>query len=209
MEEGEEREEREQRAFRLDFFIAIAALLVSSISAFALIYQTHVIGQQYAATIWPYLDVESFSSSTQEHIDLDNDGLGPALIRSAQLTIDGKPEQSWNDYFRMLVRGLPPRIKHASIHGSLEDIGPSYTIRPGYSKRLFAIDYNVPALANIIQRHRIELSFCYCSLNGNCWLLRTTPGDELSTKHTPVSACTSTASILSGPTSPSARPRRK
>jgi len=46
-----------EKAFRLDFFIAIAALLVSAISAIALIYQTRVIGDQYAATIWPYLSI--------------------------------------------------------------------------------------------------------------------------------------------------------
>jgi hypothetical protein len=41
-----------EKAFRLDFFIAIAALLVSAASTIALIYKTRVIGAQYAATIW-------------------------------------------------------------------------------------------------------------------------------------------------------------
>ena len=44
-----------EKAFRLDFFIAIAALLVSTLTAATLLYQTHVISDQYAATIWPYL----------------------------------------------------------------------------------------------------------------------------------------------------------
>ena len=42
-----------EKAFRLDFFIAIAALLISALTAGALVYQTRVIADQYAATIWP------------------------------------------------------------------------------------------------------------------------------------------------------------
>ena len=39
------------RTFRLDFFIAVAAVLISVITAGTLFYQTHVIGDEFAATI--------------------------------------------------------------------------------------------------------------------------------------------------------------
>ncbi|MGC2633018.1 MAG: hypothetical protein WA215_02280 [Candidatus Cybelea sp.] len=45
------------RNFRLDFFIAIAAVLISALTAGTLFYQTRVIGDEFAATIWPYLSV--------------------------------------------------------------------------------------------------------------------------------------------------------
>ena len=93
------------RAFRLDFFIAIAALLVSALTAGTLIYQTRVIGAQYAATIWPYLSVETtYDNPSGVTIALNNEGLGPALIHSAHLSVDGKDASSWYDYFIVLAR---------------------------------------------------------------------------------------------------------
>ncbi|MBV8375238.1 MAG: hypothetical protein JO302_06980, partial [Candidatus Eremiobacteraeota bacterium] len=100
-----------ERAFRLDFFIAIAALLVSALTAGTLIYQTHVIGAQYAAAIWPYLSVETtYDNPNGVTIALNNEGLGPALIHSARLSVDGKSVASWNDYFLTLARE-DPRIR--------------------------------------------------------------------------------------------------
>src|SRR5579863_2155170 len=95
------------RAFRLDFFIAIAALLVSALTAATLIYQTRVIGHQFAASTWPYLSVSTTLDPQAISLDLANDGLGPALIRSAQLTVDGRPLPSWNAYFQTLATEEP------------------------------------------------------------------------------------------------------
>ncbi len=106
-DEREEREGRRERALRLDFFIAIGALVISVLTTVTLIYQTHVISDQYAATIWPYLSVKDQVESNEERLTLTNDGLGPALVRSAQLTVDGKNLASWNDYLRMLSGRLP------------------------------------------------------------------------------------------------------
>jgi hypothetical protein len=92
------------RAFRLDFFIAIAAVLISAITAGTLFYQTHVIGDEFAATIWPYLSVGTTYVTGGETIEVANDGVGPALVRSAQLYVDGRKVRAWNDYLKALAR---------------------------------------------------------------------------------------------------------
>jgi hypothetical protein len=86
----------DEKRFRFDLFIALCALLVSSVAAGASAYQTYVISQQYQASIWPYLGF-SFSSGTKNlQITLKNYGLGPALVRYVSLTKDGKEVPSFS-----------------------------------------------------------------------------------------------------------------
>ena len=114
------------RGFRLDFFIAVAAVLISAVTAAALIYQTRVIGDQFAATIWPYLSVGDTYDVNGETIEVSNDGVGPALVRSAQLSVDGRAVPAWNDYLKVLMRdptlrGLFLRAQAAVLAGRADN----------------------------------------------------------------------------------------
>jgi hypothetical protein len=184
-----------EKAFRLDFVIAIAALLVSAASAFALIYQTRVIGQQYAATIWPYLSVNSTYSPNGVVIKVENDGLGPALIESAQLLIDAKPAPSWGTYVHDL-ESTPALLKHhRSISAS--SFGRATTIRPGDTNLLFGIAYKTPIDPRALTAHTIGVRLCYCSINDSCWRLAATPGRDSRNVPQPVSSCTENSAISS------------
>jgi hypothetical protein len=196
------------RAFRLDFFIAIAAVLISAITAGTLFYQTRVIGDEFAATIWPYLSVETTYNADGETIEVANDGVGPALIRSAQLYVDGRKAGAWNDYIKALahdpaLRGLFLRAQAAVRAGAgsratitMTSIAPSSTLRPGESRTLLKISlpFSVPLQAMV--RHTVALEFCYCSLNGSCWTLHAVAG-QINPDPAPVSHCIDRAAIQS------------
>jgi hypothetical protein len=197
-----------ERAFRLDFFIAIAALLVSALTAGTLVYQTRVIGDQFAATIWPYLDLGTTYDVNGETIEVSNDGVGPALIRSAQLRVDGKTVRAWNDYIRALardpgVRSALIRTRNALMKGSapqssisMSSIGPSSTLRPGESKTLLKITVTGSFPTEALAKHTLVLDFCYCSLNGSCWTLHTIPG-RISPDPQAIGHCAGNAAIES------------
>ncbi len=206
-----------EKAFRLDFFIAIAALLISALTAGALVYQTRVIADQYAATIWPYLSVTGTFGPNGGTLDLENDGLGPALIESAQLSVDGKVVPNWNDYLDVLVS--VPEIQAAVVHAaktnklviSTGSIGPSSTIRPGESKQLLSMSYDLNVPPAFLSRHVIALDFCYCSLNHSCWTFHSTPSSTGQSADTPVpiARCATAASIASIARSLSVHRRKK
>jgi hypothetical protein len=185
-----------EKAFRLDFVIAIAALLVSAMSAFALIYQTRVIGQQYAATIWPYLSVSSTYDLHGVLIQVANDGLGPALVGSAQLMVDDKPVSSWATYTRF-VTGPAIRLKPGGASISASSFGPGDTIRPGDTKLLFAIRYRNVVQRTVLTSHAVGIRLCYCSINNSCWNIVATPGKDNRTVPEPVSSCTENSAISS------------
>ncbi len=210
-----------ERAFRLDFVIAMGALLVSALTAGTLLYQTHVISAQYAATIWPYLSVETTNDPHGIKVEISNDGLGPALIRSAQLAVDGKNMPSWDAVFPVVARdpevrkmflsaipavraGLPSplMIRYSSI-------GRSTTLRSGQSRTLLSVNYTgeFPGLA--IAKHRVAMDFCYCSLNASCWKLNSVLNGEGGSDPQPVSHCTSSADIGSTLPSPAPHPPKR
>jgi hypothetical protein len=209
-----------EKAFRLDFFIALGALIVSALTAAALIYQTHVIADQYAATIWPYLSSEGDVSSSEMSLRVVNDGLGPALIQSAQLVVDGKNVSGWDGYFHALLQDGETRayfvhrrawlLSGKLFPGSIStgSLGPGTTIRPGDSRQLIKIE--LPgAPIDTMKRHTYDLKLCYCSLNKNCWTLDTTDVKAPNETH-PVAACTGSASIAAQAfTSPSDLRRKK
>lgn len=190
----------QDRSFRLDFFIAIAALLISAVSAMALIYQsrvigyqTRVIGDQYAATIWPYLSVRENYNLRQEQVVLANDGMGPALIRSAVLEIDGRPVPSWTEYMAMLTAeikaGAPQHGQ--SVAFTAQGVGAGSTLRPGASLPLFTASFSRDienAAVRMMLKHRLTLRFCYCSLNGSCWTMQASSFGPISMQ-APVQAC--------------------
>lgn len=206
------------RAFRLDFFVAIGALLVSALTAATLIYQTRVIGHQFAATTWPYLSISTTLDPQFISIEVANDGLGPALIRSAQLSVDGRPLSSWNDYFgtmakeELAVRQLFARAAALGNAGrptpltiSAGSIGPSSTLRPGESHQLVKVAFSGQMPASVMQaflRHRIALDFCYCSLEGTCWTLHGVPEENQPSEPQEVPSCADAHEIQSNPIVP-------
>jgi hypothetical protein len=211
-----------EKGFRLDFFIAIGALVVSVLTSLTLLYQTRIIGQQYAATIWPYLSSGTTADPNGIALTVANDGLGPALIESAQLSIDGVPVPSWGAYFVRLsrdptLRAFFLKTRRLSAAGKLPpdsgittgSISPGTTIRPG--DKLTILHVRLPGLPMpAVLRHSLVLDFCYCSLNGSCWTLHNDTQSEKSEQPKPVSRCTTSAAIsASFATSPSAPPRKK
>ena len=175
-----------ERLLRFESVIAICALLISAITGAAVVYQTHIIQNQYAATIWPYLGVDT-NVLNPRHVEIVivNDGLGPALIRSAQLFVDGRHLASWRDLALTIGRDAKPG--HAVFGTS--SINASTTIRPGATYRLFTAKLGADAAPAALKRHVVTLRFCYCSLNNSCWSLQSVVGEVTGEYPKSVASC--------------------
>jgi hypothetical protein len=154
---------------RFDTTIAVCALLLSAIAASASVYQTHVIAEENSAAVWPYI---SFTlSGGPEHVALtmQNNGLGPAIIRSNQIMLDGKPVDSWSTVFAQLSR------KAGHIASKSSSISGEAVLRPGEEFPLFDVR-GVHILRGLAQNEkRVHFTVCYCSLLENCWLKTAAP----------------------------------
>lgn len=201
-----------ERTLQFDSIIAVCALLISCLAVVTSVYQTwvfrdqtRVIHDQYAATIWPYLnindttDVSGVGRSAKVsliEVSLTNDGLGPALIRDAQLFVDSRPIPRWND-LRDLIDRAERRAGGKISHAQMSAIDASMTIRPGDSRQVFSVALSKGVPVQQFLEHNVQMNVCYCSLNGQCWMLRYTVARSNRAFPNPTGHCDTSNSIQS------------
>lgn len=167
--------------------IAVCAVLVSAVVAAASVWQTRVIANQLSATVWPYL---SFNLTVRDGLLrywVENEGLGPAIVRSATVTIDGKRVASLRAVALSLGSGRLPR-------GSLStsSLGAGEVLRPSQALDIVVFQGKVArAYAAAFQR-RATLAICYCSLLDQCWRLTSLADSAIPV---PVARCGEAAGI--------------
>jgi hypothetical protein len=156
-----------RRGIRIDLLIAVSALLVSTLATAASWWQSRVVAQQLSSQVWPYLSISTTYDPQYVAVDVVNDGLGPAIIRSVVLTVDGKPYANPSRAFRLVFK-LP---KRGSFSSQTSGLSPGSVIRASGSTRLFRINAPWAAPQFAAAAPRVDLRVCYCSLLGNCWLI--------------------------------------
>ena len=165
---------------KLDLILPIAALFVSVLSIYLawdnakvmqdLVHQNERLVQ---ANSMPRLShsIRTYSGGDADSrivFRLSNDGVGPAEIRSIEMTLDGKPVRSPDELLqRFGINGGPLSV--ARVENSM--------LRPGESIEYFKLD-SAPAIARPVSemiagsgQGRYAVRVCYCSVFEECWTL--------------------------------------
>jgi hypothetical protein len=146
----------------MDLVFSLSALLISAIAVAASLYQLHMASSSISAQTWPYLTIGWGYGNDQTSLALDNDGLGPALIRDVVLTVDGHPQSDVVSAMRQIVHGADGAL-------TLDALTAGVVVRAGRSLNVFDVR---GASWNERTRQalpRIDLQLCYCSVLGRCW----------------------------------------
>jgi hypothetical protein len=165
---------------RLDFAIAVSALIVSLVAAGAAVYQTRVIARQFSATVWPYVSFDRTNSPSSIELDIRNDGLGPAIVRNVAITWNGVSEPTIEALISAAVAADPRGMRAARaalVSGTKLAFSTSTPtagmVIPANTKHMIVrldgavlVRYYAPAIKHV------GLSLCYCSLTGSCWTLK-------------------------------------
>ncbi|HKE36266.1 MAG TPA: hypothetical protein VKB39_02480 [Candidatus Baltobacteraceae bacterium] len=168
----------------LESIMAVCALLVATIAAAAAAYQTYVINEQFSATVWPYVSFDTTSDTANGSFSLAvrNVGLGPAIVRSNTITLDGTPVgpgTTGNPVYTAFEGAIrdsqvaeQKRHKHGQIHMSTSSLSTGDVIPAGSS--IVLLQAQGPDLFSRITalRPHFDLSVCYCSVLGRCWMRR-------------------------------------
>jgi hypothetical protein len=151
-----------------DVIIAGLALLISALATAASWWQTHVIAQQLSAQVWPYVTVAGNYGAGELRLSVNNDGLGPAIIESFVLLVDGKPQRD----VVAAMHALVGPIKRGDAQSDLEvgSIAAGQVLRTNSATMLFSLRNKAvaPTLAAAMSR-RLTIRTCYCSIVENCW----------------------------------------
>jgi hypothetical protein len=191
-EESPKHRSRERRDFlalargvRLDLLIAVCALLISSLAAGASFWQARVLEEQLGAQVWPYVAVSYDIEGDTVKISINNDGLGPAVLRSETLAVDGVRERTFIDVMHAVlgphVLARLARGERAGIH--LDSSAPGSVVRPAESIVAYSLTskhFAAPLLRAIYKR--VDVTLCYCAIiPGKCWQ------SDVRSTHDPVS----------------------
>ncbi|MFO1506439.1 MAG: hypothetical protein U1F23_05075 [Lysobacterales bacterium] len=88
------------RGIRWDAIAAIIAALVGLLALCVSAYTAYIQRQQVRAQVWPYLLA---GNDDGKSIDVGNKGVGPAIVKTAQVFIDGTPQTTWSNVLAALA----------------------------------------------------------------------------------------------------------
>lgn len=163
----------EQRA-GVSRYETIIATLVGVSALFVSGYTAHVQRQQVRAAVWPILEYTTSNEPTIR-FTLQNKGVGPAIIRHVEVTLDGKPVLNWHDILQTILGPGEHQFSESTISGHVLSAGETMQIMVPYDSDGTPMtsakggplwDKMNPG------RGRVGVEICYASTLGDCWILR-------------------------------------
>lgn len=152
------------QARRIRNWDALGAVIAALIGLLALCvsgYTAWIQRQQVRAQVWPWL--LAGNNDNQNSVEVYNKGVGPAIVRSAQLWVDGKPQPDWNHLLDALGVAKPRTYSESTVYPNVLSSGETVSIIKFTDK-----DAYQRFRAAAIQKH-MTIAICFCSTLGECW----------------------------------------
>ena len=172
---------------RLNFIIAVCAILISGASFYATYLQANSAEQQVKAMTWPLIEFThgNYNVETREKnltLSLRNAGVGPAIVKSVAFVYQDERHGSLQDLlvaccidtFRVYIEEVQGNQFDADVW-TLTTSPTSCIILPVDGQLEFLSLVNHPSndsLWHAINKERwnLRLDVCYCSLLENCYI---------------------------------------
>jgi hypothetical protein len=147
------------------------AVVVSSLALFVSFYQARIAERQAHATVWPYLSIGYTINDEGEARGftwtVDNNGLGPALIQSVIISVDGNPKETWGEVCAAVgIKNERFPSTSSSLSGRVlpPDMNRETTIAAFHA-------ISAPEAKLFLEaRDRLAMDLCYCSVYEECWV---------------------------------------
>jgi hypothetical protein len=143
-------------------YSAVIATLVGLLALVVSAYTAMLQQQQVRAQVWPRLQLMS-SGSLQEVLVM-NKGVGPAVIESVRVHVDGVAQRDW----KMLEKTLgvtPAEYVQSTVNGTVISGGERYVMANFPERQVW--ERVRPQL------QRMHRRMCYCSTLQECWVVGT------------------------------------
>ncbi len=163
-QDGQARRRREVKwdavAAIIASLVGFLALLIAGYTAYVERYTANIQLKQVQAQVWPYMIVGN--NDLAQSLVVDNKGMGPAIVRSVQVRIDGKPQPDWNQVLATL--GMPP-------HHFIQTTVNQYVLSPGEQLQIIRFpDKDLWQHFHDAASNRMSVDICYCSTLDECWV---------------------------------------
>lgn len=144
-------------------FIAVAALVVSLSAVAVGLYEAQLQRAHDRAEVWPHVEISTFVTPTGASLGVENTGLGPAIIKSVVVTVDGKARSSWDDVLRALGDSARGPMSTTTV--------VDHALRGGDRTMLVGLDPKTLPPHFWEGVGRIAVAICYSSVFNESWVL--------------------------------------
>jgi hypothetical protein len=164
----------------VDRIVSGSAMFVALSSLAIALYEVRMMREHDRISVWPYVTAFNSDSGGIYTFNVSNAGIGPAVIESFEIHVDGKPRKNWGEVIDALgidIGGTP---------SSYSSFGKGTVLLPGARSALLSIGPGLGGAAfHRASQPRMHPRICYCSLYEQCWLLDETQDS----RPQPVKAC--------------------
>jgi hypothetical protein len=158
MEQEEKPKDKPDRGL----IIALIAIVINVVTVSVYIYQARIMQTQQHVSAWPYLEW-LFYQDDGLYIQVNNNGIGPALIKSVHLKLDGKEVPSFDSLVNLITGPRQIPVWFSTVQNRVLPAGQS----------IRALHVKDKDLANKVyqglQEHSFEFEVCYESIYGDAW----------------------------------------
>lgn len=146
-----------------EMIIAVSALIVSLITAFASIYSAFIDRAYARSSVWPRLEIHRSYDASKAYFSygVNNKGTGPAVIKYARLSYNNKVLKSWPDYLQMRTGRA---VGHTQSNIGSKVLSAGESIKPMETR-------DKDAATLLPDEDGLQIELCYCSIYDECWLV--------------------------------------
>lgn len=182
----QESTEQNNNAERINFIIAVCAILISIASFYATYLQANSAEQQVKAMTYPLIQYSSsnYDEATKHSeisLNLRNSGVGPAIIKQVEYKYNN---QNFTNIWKFLRACCDKEIKEFEAHKNANKVpvdaqiisSPSSSVVLPINDHIRIVSLRKhesnAALWNKLnyERFLLKVSVCYCSLLDNCYV---------------------------------------
>ena len=141
----------------------VAAIIAACVGLLALCvsgYTAWLQREQVRAQVWPYL--EPAMSGSKYKVMIANKGVGPAVVRSVHMYVDGKPQHNWKETLTALGLKFEHPVPYSTISGVVLSAGDHI------DQLVFRDPKEFDAFTKVASRATLQI--CYCSTMNECWV---------------------------------------
>jgi len=167
--------------------LAVTGFFIGVIALYAALNEADAVRKQLQASVWPHLRVTDMNRGVpgEERFDIivSNRGIGPAVVKSVAVTVDGEEMNSWFEVVGSIAGdrqvGISNNVLGGAVIAANEDI-IAVSLEAKYSTAEATV-----AFRDLTRSGRANLRICYCSVFDDCWTHDAYAGETIETKSCP------------------------
>lgn len=163
----DENEPVPKRKTNVELLLGLSAVFLSASALIVSIVQTTIFKEQQYASVWPYLQPTTSSTTGSYSYGLQNKGIGPAIVKKFEYTYKGSTYKNTREAFEAVFG------KNARGVG-FSDASEDYVFKADESISTLSVYLPDSLIREIVYRWEsdsVNLKVTYSDVYGNCWLL--------------------------------------